>query len=271
MIRPLTCVTVLMACGSGLYLYQTKHQAQVVDRQIERAVKAITATKVQTRELAAAWTVLGSPDRLQQLSSQYLSITPVTPSQFVAMADLDSRLPAPRALPPPGSDAPSDTPSGVPADGAAATTPMASTEPAVSPTTPPDAAPRAEVADLPRAPPNRATEPTRFATAKTEPSRTDPARTAPPKLAVAARLVDRNASEPSRPVHDMAQAHPTPLYSVGKPPMVAELVRLAPSTQQRLAPTPITGSVLGMARSNVASPAPLPASPIPFGANSNGN
>ena len=34
MIRPLTCISVLLACGSGLYLYQTKHHAQVVDRQI---------------------------------------------------------------------------------------------------------------------------------------------------------------------------------------------------------------------------------------------
>ena len=36
MIRPLTIVTFLMACGSGLYLYQSKHAAQVLDRDIER-------------------------------------------------------------------------------------------------------------------------------------------------------------------------------------------------------------------------------------------
>ena len=97
MIRPLTCVTVLMACGSGFFLYQTKHQAQVVDRQIERAVKAIAATQMQTRELAAAWTVLGSPGPAAATGRPVPRHQAGAPSQFVAMADLDSRLPAPRA------------------------------------------------------------------------------------------------------------------------------------------------------------------------------
>ena len=103
MIRPFTCVSVLLACGSGLYLYQTKHHAQVVDRQIEHTVQVITGTRMQTRELAAAWTLLGNPDRLQVLANQYLDIKPVQPSQFVALSDLDNRLPAPRALPPPSA------------------------------------------------------------------------------------------------------------------------------------------------------------------------
>ena len=83
MIRPFTCVAALLAFGSGLYLYQTKHQAQVLDRQIEHTIKTITATRMQTRELAAAWTLLGNPDRLQQLSDQFLDIKPVLPDQFV--------------------------------------------------------------------------------------------------------------------------------------------------------------------------------------------
>jgi hypothetical protein len=33
----------------------------------------------------------------------------------------------------------------------------------------------------------------------------------------------------------------------------------------------MTGSMLGMARSSVASPVPLSAAPIPYGANGNGN
>ena len=36
MIRPSPASAFLLACGSGLYLYQSKHQAQMVDREIER-------------------------------------------------------------------------------------------------------------------------------------------------------------------------------------------------------------------------------------------
>ena len=40
MIRPVTCVCFLLACGSGLYLYQSKHRVQVLDREIEKTVHA---------------------------------------------------------------------------------------------------------------------------------------------------------------------------------------------------------------------------------------
>ena len=36
MIRPFTCLSALLALGSGLYLYQTKHAAQLLDHQIAR-------------------------------------------------------------------------------------------------------------------------------------------------------------------------------------------------------------------------------------------
>ena len=36
MIRPITFVSMLLAAGSGLYLYQAKQQARVLDRQIAR-------------------------------------------------------------------------------------------------------------------------------------------------------------------------------------------------------------------------------------------
>ena len=40
MIRPFTCVCFLLACGSGLYLYQAKHRVQMIDREIEKTVRA---------------------------------------------------------------------------------------------------------------------------------------------------------------------------------------------------------------------------------------
>ena len=101
MIRPLTVATFLLACGSGLYLYQSKHEVQVLDRTIERTVHETGALREQSRLLAAEWTMLNDPERLRQFSDTYLSLKTITPSQFTSLADLDNRLPAPRAEAPP--------------------------------------------------------------------------------------------------------------------------------------------------------------------------
>jgi hypothetical protein len=276
MIRPFTCVAALLAFGSGLYLYQTKHQAQVLDRQIEHTIKTITATRMQTRELAAAWTLLGNPDRLQQLSDQFLDIKPVLPSQFVAMADLDSRLPAPRPLPAPPSATPDD-------DGS--TTPLATTEPTASPDTPttpvasasvasapgPDAAPASAVSGSPAA----------RAMATTSSSTPSPAAAADPAKALAARPPDRKPSETPRPARDLAQVRATaparvpptntaPPRPASPSPVIAELDRPTPPAPQHLsAPPPITGSLLGMAHASTRPPAPLPVYLAPQSSNGN--
>jgi hypothetical protein len=101
MIRPLTIATCLLACGSGLYLYQSKHEVEMLDRTIEKTVHDTNALREQSRLLAAEWTMLNDPQRLQQFASAYLILKPIAPSQFTSLADLDSRLPAPSPAAPP--------------------------------------------------------------------------------------------------------------------------------------------------------------------------
>ena len=110
MIRPITCVCFLLACGSGLYLYQTKHRVQLLDRQIEKTVKATDVLREQTRVLHAEWTLLNDPQRLQALAEQFLSLKNVTPGQFTSLAELDNRLPKVRPAEPPAPEAPPDVP-----------------------------------------------------------------------------------------------------------------------------------------------------------------
>jgi hypothetical protein len=98
MIRPLTIATCLLACGSGLYLYQEKHEVQLLDRTIERTAHDTNALREQSRLLAAEWTMLNDPERLRQFSDTYLSLKTITPSQFTSLTDLDTRLPTPQAL-----------------------------------------------------------------------------------------------------------------------------------------------------------------------------
>ena len=71
MIRPFTCVCFLLACGSGLYLYQAKHRVQMIDREIEKTVRATTELREQTRVLHAEWTLQNDPQRLQALADQF--------------------------------------------------------------------------------------------------------------------------------------------------------------------------------------------------------
>ena len=96
MIRPVTVATFLLACGSGLYLYQSKHEVQVLDRTIERSVRDTNVLREQSRLLSAEWTMLSDQDRLRQFSDTYLQLKTIAPSQYTNFADLDNRLPAPR-------------------------------------------------------------------------------------------------------------------------------------------------------------------------------
>src|SRR3954449_7574240 len=100
MIRPLTIVTFLMACGSGLYLYQSKHTVQVLDRDIEKTVHDTATLREQSRLLAAEWTMLNDPDTLRRFSDQYLRLKSIAPTQFTSMADLNGRLPAVQIITP---------------------------------------------------------------------------------------------------------------------------------------------------------------------------
>lgn len=101
MIRPTTVLTFILACGSGMYLYQAKHHVQLIDQQIDRAVKQTEILRGQSRALHAEWMLLNDPDRLHRLADRYLpNLQPVAPTQFTDLADLDSRLP-PVGPPPP--------------------------------------------------------------------------------------------------------------------------------------------------------------------------
>ncbi len=98
MIRPFTCVCMLLACGSGLYVYQTKHRALLLDREIGHTIKLTEAARDRTTALRAEWALLNEPERLGELSRQHLGLRPLVPTQFVTLTDLGAKLPPP--LPP---------------------------------------------------------------------------------------------------------------------------------------------------------------------------
>jgi hypothetical protein len=114
MIRPFTCVCLLLAGGSGLYVYQEKHRAHLLEIEIAKTIKQVDAARARTAMLRAEWALLNEPDRLQDLADRHLQLQTMVPSQFVQMSELDQHLPAPLA---PGSapaSGPVEEPSSVP-------------------------------------------------------------------------------------------------------------------------------------------------------------
>jgi hypothetical protein len=105
MIRPFTCLSLLMFAGSGMYLYSAKHQVQLLDRDIARLVRTAQENRTRAQMLHAEYDLLGDPDRLRELSTQVLpNLQATAPTQFTTLADLDRRLPPPGPLPAPAAD-----------------------------------------------------------------------------------------------------------------------------------------------------------------------
>ncbi|QDH17930.1 hypothetical protein E3D00_00780 [Swingsia samuiensis] len=96
MIRPFTFACAVLAAGSGLFLYTKKHETTVLDQQITKVVQDTQKVRAQTAMLRTEWALLNQPDRLNRLAARFLPhLHPMTPNQFVRMANLEQHLPAP--------------------------------------------------------------------------------------------------------------------------------------------------------------------------------
>ena len=102
MMRPFTLLCLFAALGAGFYLFQTKNQAMLLDREIVRTMKQADATRQRTGLLRAEYALLNDPGRLTELAAMFLpELKHTPPSQFSGTADLDRRLPAIGAPSPP--------------------------------------------------------------------------------------------------------------------------------------------------------------------------
>lgn len=266
MTRPLTCLTLIAAAGAGLYLYQEKHRAQMMDREINRTVHATEQTRDRIGMMRAEWALLNEPERLAGLATTYLaSLQTMTPGQFAHIADLGSRLP------PVG--APTMAPAAIEPD-----VPVA----AIAPATPvqvaskPEAAkPAAMVAQITVKPePARHAAPTLVA--QSVPAITAPARPVVPVMAQATTPAPRAVRVAARP-HEtepvyravyapvvQAYASQTPYASqapvqMQRQPVIQQASAGLPSSYG--GSTPYVGSALGMARMTLPAPIPVGASP----------
>ncbi|GAC1347921.1 MAG: hypothetical protein NVSMB18_34490 [Acetobacteraceae bacterium] len=223
MIKPFTFVCMLLAGGAGLYLYQSKHRAQMLDREIAQTLKQTDLARDRIGVLRAEWALLNEPDRLSELARSHTGLRTLAPTQFVALADLAAKLPPPVA---PGTTAP------IPAD-----TELDDVPAPVAQATPPAPAPiRTAVARAPVEP-------------KPEPR------------PVAAHPAPRPAAAQFAAQIVPAQINPTQVASAAVPPPARPRPILAPilpvsASNAAVAPGTIGESVLRAMRGNAAAYSP---------------
>ena len=238
MIRPLTCITLVMAACSGLYLYQTKARTLSVDHEIARTLKDADATWQRASVLRAEYALLNDPSRLQGLATQYLpALQTTTPAQFSTLADLDKRLP-PVGPPPAAPDATPDATSDTTAPVAAA---PETDNAQVAHVEPPRPEPREEPArnEAPAAATSHSVAEAPHPVAPATPPRPAPVAVAalPKPLPLTPPRVSTPVPRPTPlPVTQVAVIHP-------ETPVTPSAARPIPA-----APAPFVGSALGMAR-----------------------
>jgi hypothetical protein len=133
-IRPLTCVCLVLAAGSGLYLYQVKQRAFALDASLRSTFHDIDVARDRTRMLRADWALVNDPERLQALASQYLTLQPMQPSQLLTMDQLAAALPPPVPLAAaPAPEAAKPAPTAIPTMDPTHGLPMAEAAPLVLP------------------------------------------------------------------------------------------------------------------------------------------
>lgn len=263
MIRPFTCLTLLFAAGSGLYLYSAKHKVEMLDRDIAKLEKTAQDNRARAGLLHAQYDLLGDPERLRALATQLLTLQPTAPGQFTTMAELGNRLPPPGPLP-----AIQPAPATDPAPAADTATP-----PGISPAARPEPDQIAQrEAEKPAEPPaeHPAARPVAVLAEKAAPP--PAARPSPP---VVAALAPPHAAAPPAPVHSapfhapppraMPPVHPAPVVVARRAPeprptplAPAEPIARAVQSTPVNATVPMVASALGMARAMMVQPYPPP-------------
>ena len=236
MIRPFTCVCLLLAGGAGLYLYGVKHDVQLLDREIAATARAAQQTRERAEVLRAEWTLLNDPERLADLAARFLPLKPVQPGQFTTLAELDNRLPP---VPVPEENAPSQADNLKPED---PSSPLAQDDPP-KPISLPKPAPASQ--PTPHSEPPGHAPPARVITAAAKP----PAHKQPPTVQPISLM---------GPARAVAALPPSPLISPGMGGIPSRSLENPASPPPRPA-TPVVGSALGMARTAMLPPpTPIP-------------
>jgi hypothetical protein len=108
MIRPTSCILLLLAAGAGAALFHISFDVSALDDRLTALNRGIVADQEALHVLRAEWAFLNQPARIEELSQRYLDLQPLDGAQIGTASLLAFRPPAP-GDPVPGVDAPDGT------------------------------------------------------------------------------------------------------------------------------------------------------------------
>ena len=94
MIRWLQILSVLMAAGSAIFVFQIKYRAEAVAEHATQLQRQIDQENETKSLLAAEWSLLIQPERVQQLVTRHadlLKLQPLDPGQITKIENLPMR------------------------------------------------------------------------------------------------------------------------------------------------------------------------------------
>ena len=92
MIRRTTVFWALLAIFAGVSMFVVKHQVRSLESDLQRLERAIVAEQEEIRVLAADWSYLNQPARLDGLGRRLIGLAPATAAQHTDFTGLHDAL-----------------------------------------------------------------------------------------------------------------------------------------------------------------------------------
>ncbi len=93
---PVTIIVLSLVLAISLGLYRLKSQVQQLERRLAVATAQLEDNRRDSRILAAEWSFLSQPSRVQALARRYLALRPLAPEQIGGLAGLPMKAGGPK-------------------------------------------------------------------------------------------------------------------------------------------------------------------------------
>ncbi len=94
-LRPFTLLSLVAFLGAGLHVYQTKHEAALLDNELRGIARQVRDAEARSQTLQAEWAWLNEPQRLRAVAQRHLpELEAMQPAQFIRASEAERRLPA---------------------------------------------------------------------------------------------------------------------------------------------------------------------------------
>ena len=89
---PLTIVVMSLVLAVSLGLYRLESEVQTLERRLAKATNQLEDTRHNSSILAAEWSFLPRPSRIQAFARRHLKLQDLTPGQISQLAALPSEV-----------------------------------------------------------------------------------------------------------------------------------------------------------------------------------